>query len=194
MLDADSDALLLDIDVEHLGFDVIAFLVVLDRLLAGPVPVEIGKMDHAIDIGVEADEQTELGLVLDLALDGRADRMLLREGLPRVLQRLLEAERDAALGRVDLEHLHLDLLAGRDDLAGVDVLLGPGHFGDVDEPLDAGFELDEGAVVGNVGDAALKLLANDVTRLDVRPRIFLQLLHAKRDAVGLMVDLDDPAP
>ena len=73
------------------------------------------------------------------------------QGLP---QALLEAERDAALVRIDLEHHHLDLLAGRDDLAGMDVLLGPAHLGDVDQALDAGLELDEGAVVGDVGDAA----------------------------------------
>ncbi len=54
-----------------------------------------------------------------------------------------------------------------------------------------GLELDERAVVGNVGDAALELLADGVARLNVRPRIFLQLLHAERDAVGLVVDLDD---
>ena len=149
-------------------------------------------MDHPVDIAVEADEEAELGLVLDLALDSRADRMLLGEGFPRVLQRLLEAKRNAALGGVDLEHLNLDFLAGRDDLAGVDVLLGPGHFGDVDEALDARLKLDERAIVGNVGDTALQLLADAVARLDVRPRVFLQLLHAERDAVRLVVDLDDP--
>src|SRR6202046_5377986 len=117
--------------------------------------------------------------------------MLLRKSLPWVLRRLLEPKRGAALGGVDLEHLNLDLLTGRDDLAGVDVLLGPRHFGDVDEALDARLELDEGAVVGDVGDAALELLADGVARLNVRPRIFLQLLHSKRDAVGLVVDLDD---
>ena len=148
-------------------------------------------MDHAVDVAVEADEQAELGLVLDLALDGRADRVLLGEGFPRVLQGLLEAERDAALGGVDLEHLDLDLLAGRDDLAGMDVLLGPGHFRNVNEAFDARLELDERAVVGDVGDAAFQLLADLVARLDRRPRIFLQLLHAERDAVRLVVDLDD---
>ena len=117
--------------------------------------------------------------------------VLLLEPFPRVLQRLLEAERDAALGAVDLEHLHLHFLAGRNDLAGVDVLLGPRHFGDVDEALDARLQLDERAVVGDVGDAALELLADVVARFDRRPRIFLQLLHAERDAVGLVVDLDD---
>ena len=97
-----------------------------------------------------------------------ADRMLLGEGFPRVLQGLLEAERDAALGGVDLEHLNLDLLAGRDDLAGMDVLLGPGHFGDVDQPLDARLQLDERAVVGDVGHAAAQLLADRVAGLDRR--------------------------
>ena len=122
-------------------------------------------MHHAVDVAVEADEQAELGLVLDLALDGRADGMLLDERFPRVLQRLLEAERDAALGGIDLEHLNLDFLAGRDDLAGMDVLLGPRHFGDVDEALDARLQFDERAVVGDVGDAALELLAKLVAEL-----------------------------
>src|SRR5271165_5115785 len=117
--------------------------------------------------------------------------MPLGKSLPWVLQGLLEAERDAALGRVDLEHLDLDLLAGRDDLAGMDVLLGPGHLGDVDQALDARLEFDERAIVGDVRHASLQLLADVVAGLDVRPRVFLQLLHAARDAVGLVVDLDD---
>src|SRR5580658_11519 len=118
--------------------------------------------------------------------------MFLRKSLPWVLQRLLEAKRDAALGGVDLEHLNLDLLAGRDDLAGMDVLLGPRHFGDVDQSLDARLQLDEGAVVGDVGHAAAQPLADRVAGFDRRPRIFLELLHAQRDAVRLVVDLDDP--
>jgi len=59
--------------------------------------------------------------------------------------------------------------------------------GDVDEPLDAGLELDEGAVVGDVGDAALEAGADRELGLDALPRIGLKLLHAERDAVGLVV-------
>ena len=160
LLDAERDALLLDVDVEHLGLDLVALLVLLDHLLAGTLPVEIGEMHHAVDVAVEAEEQAELGLVLDLALDQAAGRILLDEHLPRIAHGLLEAERDAALDRIDLEHLHLDLLRGRDDLAGMHVLLGPRHFGDVDQALDAGLQLDEGAVVGDVGDAALEARAD----------------------------------
>ena len=68
-------------------------------------------MDHAVDFAVEADEQAELGRVLDLALDDGADRMRLGEDLPRIALRLLEAEADAALVLVDFEHHDLDFLA-----------------------------------------------------------------------------------
>src|ERR1700730_1457276 len=148
-------------------------------------------MDHAVDVAVEAEEQPELGLVLDLALDERAGRVLLDEDLPRIAHGLLEAERDAALDGIDLEDLHLDLLRGGDDLARMHVLLGPRHLGHVNQALDAGLQFDERAVVGDVGHAALEAGADRELGLDALPRIGLQLLHAERDAVGLMVDLDD---
>ena len=191
LLDAERDALLLDVDVEHLRLDHVALLVLLDHLLARTLPVEVGEVHHAVDVAVEAEEQAELGLVLDLAFDHRAGRIFLDEHLPRIAHGLLEAERDAALDRIDLEDLHLDLLRGGDDLAGMHVLLGPRHFGDVDQALDAGLELHERAVVGDVGDAALEARADRIFGLDALPRIVLQLLHAERDAVGLVVDLDD---
>src|SRR4051812_43944459 len=191
LLDAERDALLLDIDVQHLGLDLVALLVLLDDLLARTLPVEIGEMDHAVHIAVEAEEQTELGLVLDLAFDRGARRVLLDEDFPRIAHGLLEAERDAALDRVDFENLHFDLLRGRDDLARMDVLLGPRHFGDVDQAFDARLQFDERAVVGDVGDAAFEPRADRELDLDALPRIVQQLLHAERDAVGLVVDLDD---
>src|SRR5215467_1167173 len=191
LLDAQRNALLLDIDVEHLGLDLIAFLVLLDHLLARPLPVEVGEVDHAVDVAVEAEEEPELGLVLDLALEHGAGRILLDEDLPRIAHGLLEPERDAPLDRIDLEDLHLHLLGGGYDLARVHVLLGPRHLGHVDESLDAGLELHERAVVGDVGDAALEARADGIFGLDALPRVVLQLLHAERDAVGLVVDLDD---
>jgi len=104
---------------------------------------------------------------------------------------LLEAQGDATLGRIDVEHDHVDFLRGRDDLAGVDVLLGPGHFGHVDQAFNAGFQLNKCAVVGDVGDAARELGADRILGFHAVPRIGLQLLHAERDALGVGVDLDD---
>ena len=92
---------------------------------------------------------------------------------------------------VDVEHHDFDFLAGGNDLAGMDVLLGPGHFGNVDEAFDAGLQLNERAVVGDVGDAALELGAGRILGDDAFPRIGFQLLHAEADALGFRVEADD---
>ena len=118
-------------------------------------------------------------------------RIFLHKYLPRIAHGLLETKRDPALDRIDFEDLHFDFLGGRNDLAGMHILLGPRHFRDVDQTLDAGLEFDERAVVGDVGDAALEAGADRIFRLDALPRVIEQLLHAKRDAVGLVIDLDD---
>ena len=55
-----------------------------ERFLARDAPGDVGHVDHAVDVAVEADEQAELGGVLDLALDLAADRMLLGERFPRI--------------------------------------------------------------------------------------------------------------
>ena len=80
---------------------------------------------------------------------------------------------------------------GRDDLGGILDLLRPGHLGDVHEPLDAVLELDEGAVVGHVGDAAGDAGARRVLLGHVGPGVLGQLLGAERDALGLAVELED---
>src|SRR5258708_13909966 len=49
-------------------------------------------------------------------------------------------------------------------------LLGPRHFRDVDQAFDAGLELDEGAVVGDVGDAALEARSDRIFGLDALHR------------------------
>ena len=59
------------------------------------------------------------------------------------------------------------------------------------EALDARLQLHEGAVVGDVGDAADMARPDRELRLDAVPRIGLKLLHAERDALGVLVDLDD---
>ncbi len=73
----------------------------------------------------------------------------------------------------------------------MDVLLGPRHFGNVNQTFDASFKLNKRTVIGDVGHAALVDGTQRELGLDGIPRIFLQLLHAKADAVGFLVDLDD---
>src|SRR4029077_13899341 len=53
LLDAERDALLLDIDVKHDGLDDVALLEIVDDLLAGQLPVEVRQVHHAVDIAIE---------------------------------------------------------------------------------------------------------------------------------------------
>ena len=114
-------------------------------------------MDHAVDFVFEADEQAKFGGVLDFAFDGGTDRMGAEEVVPGVVLGLLQAERHAALGGVDFEHDDFNFLRSGDDLARMDVLLGPRHFRNVHQTFNARLEFDEGAVVSDVGDATGEL-------------------------------------
>ena len=113
------------------------------------------------------------------------------ERVPRIVLHLLDAERDAALFAVHVEHLHVDFLRRAQDLRRMQVLLGPAHFADVHQAFNARLQFNERAVVGDVGDAAGELAASRVLRVDAVPRIGQQLLHAERNALGVRVDLDD---
>ncbi len=77
------------------------------------------------------------------------------------------------------------------DLGRVDVLVGPVHLGHVNQAFDALFDLDEAAVVGNVGDLAEQPRARRVATRDVLPRIVAELLQAEADALALAVELED---
>ena len=91
--------------------------------------------------------------------------------------------RDATLVFVDLEYHDFDLVAQRHDLVRGHVLVGPVHFGHVHQAFDAGLQLDEGAVVGDVGDLAEHAGARRVAAAHAQPRIVAHLLQAQRDAV-----------
>ncbi|MNZ54488.1 hypothetical protein D3C78_723890 [compost metagenome] len=191
LLDAERDAFLLDVNIENDGLDHVTLVELFDDLFARTVPVEIRQVNHAVNIAFEANEQAEFGLVLDFAFNFSAGRMAVGKCLPRVFQRLLEAERDTALGRIDFENDNVDFLARGQDLAGMYVLLGPGHFRNVDQAFDARLQFNECTVVGDVRDRTGDLLANRVLGGDAIPRIGLELLHAERDTVGFLVDADD---
>ena len=89
------------------------------------------------------------------------------------------------------EDLDVNLLAGRDDFARMDVLLGPAHFGDVDEAFDTWLELNKCAVIGDIGDVARDLGADWILGFDALPWIVLQLLHAEADTLRIWIDADD---
>src|SRR5690606_9937781 len=126
----------------------------------------------------------------DLALDLVALLVDGREGLPRVGRDLLDAQRDAATFFVDVEHHDLELVTDLHHLGRVDVLVGPVHLGHVHQAFDARLDLDERAVIGDVGNLAEHAGVGRVAAGDVVPRILAQLLEAEADAVALAVVLE----
>src|SRR5204863_7897838 len=131
----------------------------------------------------------------DVAVELVARVVGVDDALPGILLGLLEAQRDALAVAVDIEHLDLDRVADREDLARV-VHVRPRELGDVDQAVDA-VEVDERAEVDDVGDLAL----DDQARLEPlqdRLALLLALLLQHRaarehDVVARAVELDDLA-
>ena len=161
------------------------------RTRSSPVrlPRDVGQVHEAIDAAVQTDEDAEVGDRLDLA--GHLVVLLVDRGerFPRIGAGLLDAERNAATLFIDVEHHDFDFVADLHDLGRIDVLVGPVHLRNVHQAFDARLELDEAAVIGDVGDLAEQARAGRVTTRDVDPRIFAELLEAERDAVALAVEL-----
>ena len=113
--------------------------------------------------------------------------------VPRIGQLLLEAEADAFLLAVDVEHDDVDVLADLEDFGGM-ADAAPAHVGDVEQAVDA-VEVNEGAEVGDILDGALA----DVARGHFGEQLlaalgaFLldQFAAGQDDVLALLVDLDD---
>jgi len=177
LLDTEGNALALRIDGENNRFDLVALFVLAHRLFAGLVPGDVGQVNQAVDAAFQADEDTEIGDRLDLASDLAALGVLAAEHFPGVFLALLHAQRDAATFFVDIQNHHLDLVAHVDDLRGMDILVGPIHFGDVDQAFHALFQFGKAAVIGEVGNLGLDLGAFRIAAGDLNPGIFAQLLQ-----------------
>jgi hypothetical protein len=77
-----------------------------------------------------------------------------RRTLPTGWRALLDTQRDAATLLVHVQHHDFDFVTDLHHLGRVDVLVGPIHFRDVHQAFDARLDLDEAAVIGDVGNLA----------------------------------------
>ena len=189
LLDAQGDALVVAIDVQDPGLDLVALLEAIGGVLDALAPGQVGDVDQPVDALVDADEDAEVGDVPDLTLDDGAHGPLQLDAVPGVLLELAHAEGDALVLHVHAEHDGLDEVADGDQLGRVLDPLVPGHLGDVDQALDAVFQLDEGAVVGDRDHLAAHDGSDRVLVVGLLPRIGPDLLVAEADPLGLGVEL-----
>src|SRR5829696_2994869 len=156
---------------------------------------ELGDVHEALDPVHDLDERAELDDLGDLALQLVADPVGVDHPLPRVLLGLLEAQGDALTVAVDVEHLHRDHVADREDLARV-VHVAPGELGDVDQAVDA-VEVDERAEIDDVRDRALHNHPRLEAVEDLLANLLALLLEdraaAQHHVVARAVQLDDLA-
>src|SRR5687768_1056605 len=191
LLQSKRDALVVCVDVENHDVDRIALLHDFRRMLNALGPGHVGDVNQSVDARLDLHESAEAGEVSHLSVETRAVRVLLRQHHPRVLLRLLHAERDLLFIRIHLEHNGFDSLTYGDELRRVAHVASPAHLADVHQSFDARLELDEGAVVGDRDHLARHARSDRILLRDVLPRIALELLESERDALSLPVDIEN---
>ncbi len=147
-------------------------------------------MDEAVDLVGELHEGAEAGDFADLAGDEVADLVGILDRLPRIVGEMLERERNALVGLVDLEHLGLDIVALLEHFGRVVDLARPRQVGDVNHAVDALFQLHERAVSGEVADLALDAGAGRVLRGDNFPRVGVELADGEGDLLVFLADAE----
>jgi hypothetical protein len=108
---------------------------------------------QAFDARFDLDERAVVGDVGDLAEQAGAVRVAARHADPRVVAQLLDAQRDAVLLGVELQHLGGQFLTDLHHLGRV-AHTAPGHVGDVQQTVDAA-QVHERTVLGDVLDHAV---------------------------------------
>src|SRR5579884_314019 len=190
-LEREADLAVVDVDAEDFDFHIVADLDHVGRVLDFFVG-ELGDVQQPFEARLEFDEDAEVGDLGDFAFDDHARLVVGRDGVePRVFGHLLEAEGDAVLFLIDAEHDALDFVALLEQLARVGDFFGPGQIADVQQAIDAFFDFDEGAVVGEVADLAGDDGARRIFFREQRPRIRFGLLHAEADFLLGLVDVED---
>src|SRR6266699_5785259 len=188
LLDPERNPFALDVDRKHLSLGLLALLEIAHRLLARQSPRQVREVHQAVDSALKPDENAEVGDRLDLALDLVALLEVHRELFPGIGKALLHAEGDAAPLLVDLEDHDLHLVAERDHFRRMHVLVGPVHLRDVHQAFDALLDLDEGAVVGEIGHLAEEARSRGIAAREAHPGILSQLLQSEGNAILLGVE------
>ena len=134
-------------------------------------PGEIVDVEEAVYAFLQLDEGAGVGELDDLLGEPHAHGVFLGYLVPGIFLNLLEAEGNlAGLEVVGQDHA-LDGVADLEHLLGLDALAYPGELGDVRKAFDAFLELDEGAVVRQLGDLAVDDVVDMVAFLEGNPGI-----------------------
>ena len=128
--DRETDATLGAVNLDDASLDLLADLERVTNLVDALV-ADLGDVNETVDAILELDERAERRDLRNLALDDHSDGILRGDLAPRIGLGLLEAEADALLLRVDVEHDGIDLFALLEALRRMVDLARPAHVADV---------------------------------------------------------------
>src|SRR5437773_3358025 len=178
------------IHLQHLELDCLSLFHGIGRVLdVGDAELRHG--DEALDVVPQVHDDALVHQAQHPAPQVGAHGVRLADPEPRVFLRLLQAQGNPLVLGVHVQDQHLDLVALLHDFRGMLHPLGPRHVGDVDQAVDAGLDLHERPERGEVAHFPLDPHADGVFLGQRHPGVFLGLLHAERDLLFRLVDLQD---
>src|SRR5256885_12251746 len=140
------------------------------------------------DVLAQFDERAERGDARNLALHDLPDLVLLEPVAPDVVD-LLDAQRHAAVLRIDLQDLGGNVFALLEYLVRVLHPAGPADVSDVHQPIKAILDLHERAELRDVPHLACHDRAYRILLRNQQPGIRLRLLDSQRNAPVARLDV-----
>src|SRR5215831_9128811 len=113
------------------------------------------------------------------------------EIIPGVRFKVFDRQRHASVLRIQGSNDGLDLLTFLQHLARMLDATRPRNIRNVNQTIDAVFDLDKRAKVSKIADAPMYSAADLITFSDGPPGILLDLLHAQTDPVRPGIDAED---
>ena len=139
----------------------------------------LGDVAQSLHALRDLDKRAELRRPEHLAMNLVADAMRGEEALPDVGLQLLDAQREAAVLRLNAENDCLHLFALLHNLRRMLDALGPAQVRDVHQAVDSVLDFDESAEVCQVAHPALDDGPSRILLRQILPGILEQLLHAQ---------------
>ena len=124
----------------------------LDALFA-----DLGDVDQTLDVTFQAREGAKLGQARDHAFNQLSNAELLDALAPGVITERAQAQSNALLLAIDVDHLDLDFLPHFQDLAGMANAV-PGELREVHQAVSA-VDVDKSPEIRQTGDPAIAYLA-----------------------------------
>src|SRR5262245_60523684 len=150
---------------------------------------QLRYVDQSLDAFFDAYEQAEVGHAGDLALDLGAHRMAIGDDFPRIVGQLLDAERKALVLHIHAEYPGFDHVALLEQLGWMLDFLSPVQVRDMNQTIDALFDTDEDAEIGDIAHWALDHGADRIFLLGRFPGVRHDLLEAERNATMTRIDV-----